>query len=115
MRFFWLFLFSVACIQTQKGTGNQDLTDACTNLCEQQRSGEGCESVSSGTDCEQSCNGIVAAVSSDCEAEAQAAWTCLGDAAWVCIDGASPELEGEVCEAEQLSYLNCIEGNDTAG
>ena len=45
----------------------------------------------------------------------QAAWTCLGDAAWVCIDGASPELEGEVCEAEQLSYLNCIEGNDTAG
>ena len=30
------------------------LTDACTNLCEQQRSGEGCESVSSGTDCEQS-------------------------------------------------------------
>ena len=115
MNMILLTLFSVACIQTQKGEGNQALNQACTNLCEQQRSGEGCDGITSGSDCEQSCSGIVAAVSSDCEAEAQAAWACLANASWVCVDGASPELEVEICEDEQVAYLNCIEGNDTAG
>ena len=111
-----LFLcFTAACVPTQKGSTNQILTQACVSLCEQQRAGSGCESVQSGSDCEQSCDGIVASVPSECEQAAEAAWNCLSDASWTCVDGSSPQLDDSSCEAEQNQYLDCIEGNDTAG
>ena len=115
MRIIAVSFFLTGCIQTQKGSGNQALTNACVSLCEQQRAGVDCENVSSGSDCEQSCDGIVAAVPSECEASAQEAWNCLAGETWICVDGASPQLEDSSCETEQNLYLNCIEGNDTAG
>ena len=115
MRITTLTFLLAGCIQTQKGKGNQALTNACVGLCEQQRAGVDCETLSSGSDCEQSCDGIVAAVPSECETAAEEAWNCLADETWTCVDGTSPQLEDSSCEAQQNLYLNCIEGNDTAG
>jgi hypothetical protein len=115
MRWIMAALLFTSCVTAQKSSGDEALDNACVNLCEAQAEGSGCESVLSGTDCSQSCQGIVAAVSDECKDVAQNTWGCLANGEWECIEGSSPELIDGSCEELQISYLNCIERSDTAG
>ena len=110
-----LFVLLSGCVTAQKTSGDDTLISACVNLCEQQEQGVGCDELLSGTDCDQSCQGIVAAIPDECDPVTIEAWNCLSNLDWECTEGASPEITDTSCEEAQINYLNCVEIGDTGG
>lgn len=89
-------------------SGTASLNDRCESWCDRRNMDTDCGTPI--TSCPASCSSIILSAGADCEAQADALFTCLNDAEDICAAGGQ-----QACSAENTALVVCTNNRTADG